>query len=185
MSGSTHEVLAVCIGKAVRIQQLGEDSGIFKKPAAGAIALEHSGFVGDVICDLENHGGPMKAVYAFGDLDYAYWQKKLGASLDAGSFGENLLLTGLDSGRMRRGDRLVFPDAEIIVTEPRIPCAKLAARMNDKHFAKTFMQSDHPGFYCRVSRTGSIATGQTAELLAAPPDSQTIAQMFAARRRKN
>ena len=178
-----HEVLAVCIGAAVRMPQLDEDSGIFKKPAAGAVALGKAGFVDDVICDLENHGGPMKAVYAMGEDDYAYWQEKLGESLAAGTFGENLLLAGIDSGLMRAGDRLIFPDAEIIVTQPRIPCAKLAARMNDRLFARLFRQSDHPGFYCRVARTGSIAAGQVAERAAADSGSQTIAQMFAAGRK--
>ena len=183
MSDRTHEVLALCIGQAVRMRQLGEDSGIFKKPVTGAVALGKSGFAGDVICDLENHGGAMKAVYAMGDGDYAYWQERLGRDLAAGTFGENLLLAGMDSGRMRCGDRLVFPDAEIVVTQPRIPCAKLAERMNDKLFARQFMRSDHPGFYCRVARPGSIAAGQAARLVAAAAGSSTIARMFAARRK--
>ncbi|MCY4325235.1 MAG: MOSC domain-containing protein [Betaproteobacteria bacterium] len=182
MSAVAHEVLAVCIGQPTRIEQLAEDSGIFKKPVTGAVALGPAGFAGDAVCDLENHGGAMKAVYAMGTDDYAYWQETLGRELAVGTFGENLLLAGIDSGRMRCGDRLLFPDAQIVVTQPRIPCAKLAVRMNDKFFAKQFMQSEHPGFYCRVARPGSIAAGQSAEIVAAASGSPTIARMFAQRR---
>ena len=48
-------------------------TGIFKTPAAGPVAVTALGLDGDAICDTENHGGVDQAVYAYAAEDYAWW----------------------------------------------------------------------------------------------------------------
>ncbi|HET6845836.1 MAG TPA: MOSC domain-containing protein, partial [Anaerolineales bacterium] len=64
-----------------------EITGIYKRPAEGAIAVTKSGVVGDFIGDARNHGGPDQAVYVYGMTDYDWWSGELGRTLDPGTFG--------------------------------------------------------------------------------------------------
>ncbi len=179
---SEHEVLALCLGDREIIPSLGVKSGINKKPVEGIVDLTPLGFKGDSICDLDNHGGLLQAAYVMGQIDYEWWESELDRKLDPGTFGENLVLAGIDSSKVRIGDRLVFPQAELVAVHPRIPCAKIAVRMGDKRFGKQFMASGHPGFYCRVAKEGSIALGQSAALIPADPSAPTIADKLRERR---
>ena len=50
------------------------------------------------------------------------------------------------------------------VTAPRIPCATLAARMDDPFFVKRFRWAERPGVYCRVVREGKVRAGDPVEI---------------------
>ena len=86
--------------------------------------------------------------------------------LPYGSLGENLTLSGLLEEILFVGDELHFPDCVLRVTQPREPCYKFNAIMNDKKAAKKMVQTGFCGFYLAVESTGSIASGQTFELRA-------------------
>src|SRR5262249_36949267 len=45
------------------------------------------------------------------------------------------------------------------VSEPRIPCWRLGARMNDQLFPRTFTQALRPGTYLRIIIEGSVGAG--------------------------
>lgn len=49
-----------------------------------------SGLVGDVICDIEHHGGPDQAVYAYAREDLGWWGHRIDHALPDGMYGENL-----------------------------------------------------------------------------------------------
>src|SRR3954463_898328 len=52
-------------------------SAIFKEPVQGPVWVGKTGLTGDGQWDLEHHGGPEKAVFAYAYENYAYWQKEL------------------------------------------------------------------------------------------------------------
>lgn len=62
------------------------------------------------------------------------------------------------------------------MTQPRIPCYKLAIRMGEgAEFPARFQQSGRPGFYLRVLEEGEIGAGDAIELIDHDEDSVTIA----------
>ncbi len=139
-------------------------TGIYKQPVSSPVGITRSGVDGDNICDVENHGGVDQAVYIFGVSDYDWWSEALGRELSPGTFGENLTVAGLESGRSCIGDRLAVGSVVLEVTAPRIPCVTLAARMGDPSFVKRFRQAERPGLYCRVVREGKVQTGDSVTL---------------------
>jgi len=96
---------------------------------AGPVAVRALNLDGDRQADLTAHGGREKAVYAYPSEDYAYWRAELpGVALEPGAFGENLTTEGLLEDDVQVGDRFRVGSAELIATQPRLPCYKLAAR---------------------------------------------------------
>jgi MOSC domain-containing protein YiiM len=168
----------VCTGEARPIASKSGLSGIFKLPLNGPVRIEALGLEGDTIVDTQNHGGPDQAVYVFTRPDLDWWSEKLGTTLPAGTFGENILLSETESAEVQIGDQLSFGDVVLEVTSPRIPCATLAVRMGDPGFLKVFHQSLRPGFYCRVLRPGLAEADMTARLTRHAGPSVTVAEML-------
>ncbi|WP_424952279.1 MOSC domain-containing protein [Deinococcus sp.] len=157
-------VLSVNIGTAEPIQAKSGRSGIFKRPASGPVRVGTLGLVGDHIVDTESHGGPEQAIYVFTQPDYDHWSERLGQTLATGTFGENLLISDLESASLAIGERLRIGSVLLEITSARIPCVTLAVRMNDPEFVKTFRQVRRPGFYARVLEEGEVAAGQPFQL---------------------
>jgi MOSC domain-containing protein YiiM len=163
-------------------------SGIRKQPRQGPVALRPLGFEGDEQADLRVHGGITKAVYAYPLEHYAFWQtvraqagaQAWGEPLAPGSLGENLTITGLLEADAWIGDVLRFPDCELAVSEPRQPCFKFNAAMGFKQAAKMMVKSGWCGFYLAVLRPGTIAAGQSFELLPGPRE-VSIRELFQAK----
>lgn len=150
------QLISVNVGKAEPIAAKSGQSGINKRPQTGSIYIHELGLDGDVICDLENHGGKDQAVYLYGQSDYAWWSSELQTPLPPGTFGENLTIDGLLSSEIYVGDKFIFDEVVLQATVPRIPCVTLGARMGDKKFPKRFLKADRPGVYCRVLVEGNV-----------------------------
>ncbi len=153
-------------------------SGIFKEPVHDPVHVSSLGLEGDRISDTENHGGPDQAVYLYGVPDYEWWAAELGRELPPGTFGENLTVTNLESAEPRIGDRLHIGEAILEVTAPRIPCATLAARMEDPKFVRRFRFAERPGLYCRVIRAGYIQAGDDVIFEAHRGETISVMEMF-------
>jgi MOSC domain-containing protein YiiM len=54
------------------------------------------------------------------------------------------------------------------VTQPRGPCYKLNAAMDDSTAVRTMAQSGYCGFYLAVDVPGSLTAGQAFEVIAGP-----------------
>ena len=134
-------------------------TAIDKQPQAGRVAVTVDGLAGDGVGNKRHHGGPDQALYAYGTPDYAWWEAELGRPLAPATFGENLTIEGLESAALSIGDRLVAPGVTLEVTSPRIPCATLAARMDDEGFIRRFRNARRPGVYLRVLEPGEIGPG--------------------------
>jgi MOSC domain-containing protein YiiM len=154
-------------GKPVR-------TGIWKLPAEGRVAAGRLGLAGDVQADRVVHGGPDKAVYAYAREDTEWWEAELGRPLGHGTFGENLTLSGVDACGALVGERWRIGSAVLEVSEPRLPCWKLATKMGDAHFIKRFANALRPGTYLRVIEEGELAAGDEVEVVERPDHDVTV-----------
>ena len=158
------KLLAVSIGapRALPGKESGK-TGIYKLPVDHPVLVGKEGLAGDAIINRRHHGGPDQAVYAEGSVDYAWWSKELGRDLEPGTFGENLLIEGMDNQKTAVGDRFEIGDVIFEVTSTRIPCATFAARMGDPMFVKRFTKAARPGAYLRVIAEGQIRAGDAVK----------------------
>ena len=134
-------------------------TGIFKEQVKGSIAVSELGLLGDEICNKKHHGGPDQAIYLYSLEDYAWWSYTLGQDILAGTYGENFTISGQDLSEICVGDLLFSESVTLQITAPRIPCSILSSRMDDKQFAKRFMEAGRPGAYCRVLKSGEAKDG--------------------------
>jgi MOSC domain-containing protein YiiM len=155
------QLVSVNLGheRAIKNGKPSGKTGIYKLPTSEAVQVTSEGLPGDFICDTKNHGGADQALYVYGVPDYEWWAGQLGRELEPGTFGENLTVSGLLSNDFSIGDFLYVGEVTLQVTAPRIPCATLAARMDDPAFVKRFRHGERPGLYCRVLMEGSIRVG--------------------------
>ena len=152
-------------------------TSIWKSPVSGPVRVSALNIAGDRQSDLSVHGGADKAVYVYPSEHYDYWRREVpGVDLPWGAFGENLTTTGL-SEEFRIGDRLKIGTAEFAVTQPRLPCYKLAARFGRADMVKKFMKSGRTGFYLSVTREGDVTAGDPIELIARAEYSLTVADI--------
>lgn len=162
-------------------------TGIYKSPVAGRVMLRTLNLDGDRQADLSVHGGPNKAVYAYPSEHYDYWRNEMpGMELPWGMFGENFTVEGLDESSVNIGDRFRFGSAEVRVTQPRMPCNKLAIKFGRTDILKTFLASERTGFYFSVQREGEVEAGDEIELLDRDESNVTVAditRLFASDRR--
>lgn len=174
------KLLSINIGDRQIQQNAGRDeiTGIYKRPVQVPMPVLHYGFSDDFIGSPKHHGGPDQAVYVYGETDYRWWEKELGTSLEAGTFGENLTISDLESGRFNIGDTLHIGDVVLQVTAPRIPCGTFARRMGDPQWVKKFRAAERPGFYCRVLREGMLQAGNDVTLKAYEGETLSLIQMY-------
>lgn len=153
------KLLAICIGQAERFPGKSYKTGIYKTPVNGPVLIDQFGLVGDAVCNKKHHGGPDQAILIEGSLTRDWWAAELGHDLPFGTFGENLVIEGLDNRDVAVGDRFHIGEIVLEATSPRSPCNTLSARMSDRGFSKTFLEAGRPGIYCRVITPGTFCAG--------------------------
>ncbi len=159
-------------------------SGIDKRPVPGAVSIAVpaagcSGLAGDRISDVDHHGGPDQAVYAYAREDLDAWEPHLGP-LRAGTFGENLTTRDLDVTGARIGERWHVGQGLVLqVTVPRIPCRTFAAWLERAGWVREFTTAGVPGAYLRVVTPGTVVAGD-AVVVERPDHDVTIGLAFRA-----
>lgn len=134
-------------------------SGIAKRPVtAEYLWLDRLNLEGDAQADLQSHGGPDKAVYAYPSEHLAVWAEELGQELGPAAFGENLTTAGGTEDDVCIGDRWYWGDAVLEVCQPRSPCYKLGMHRGRGDMMRLFRQSGRSGWYLRVLQTGRVPT---------------------------
>ena len=152
-------------------------TSIWKEPVDGPVRVATLNIAGDRQADLSVHGGDDKAVYVYPSEHYGYWRRELpGAELPWGAFGENFTTEGI-SEEFRIGDRLRIGSAEFAITQPRMPCYKLAIRFGRADMVKRFLKSGRTGFYLAVTREGEVSAGDSIHLDPRPGDSLSVADI--------
>lgn len=151
-------------------------TGIFKEPVAGRIAVRKHNLAGDQQADLSVHGGPDKAIYVYPSEHYEFWRNELpGVDLPWGMFGENLTIEGLMENEVNIGDRFRIGSSVLAVTQPRMPCFKLAAKFGRDDIIKRFLDSRRSGFYLAVIEEGEVGAGDAIERIYRDENDITIA----------
>jgi MOSC domain-containing protein YiiM len=162
------KVISLNVALPRLVQYNGEPvaTGIFKQPVPGPVMLRTLNLDGDRQADLSVHGGVSKAVYAYPSEHYQFWKNELpGMELPYGMFGENFTTEGLFEDGVNVGDRFRIGEAELMVTEPRLPCYKLGIKFGRPDIIKKFLQSRRTGFYFAVMKEGEVKAGDVIELL--------------------
>ena len=174
------KIISVNVGRPRLVVWNGQtvSTGIYKTPVTGPIMLRTLNLDGDRQADLTVHGGPTKAAYAYPSEHYNYWREELpGMELPWGMFGENFTVEGLDESRVNIGDHFRLGSAEVMVTEPRMPCYKLGIKFGRTDILKRFLASGRTGFYFSVQGEGEVAAGDQIEMIGRDPNNVTVADI--------
>jgi MOSC domain-containing protein YiiM len=162
-------VVSVNVGLPRTVRWKGHEvtTGIFKEPVAGRIPLRRLNLAGDRQADLAVHGGAAKAIYVYPLEYYAYWRDELREELPFGAFGENLTVEGAPlEDVLAIGDRLRIGTAQLVVTQPRLPCYKLGLRFGRDDMVKRFLASRRTGYYLAVEKEGEVGAGDRVDIVA-------------------
>jgi MOSC domain-containing protein YiiM len=163
-------------------------TAIYKGPVDGRVALRKLNLDGDRQADLIVHGGEHKAVYCYPLAHYGYWKKELpGRELPMGMFGENFTMDagkdallgvqGLLEDSVHLGDRFSVGTAEVVVTQPRLPCYKLGVRFGSDDMVKRFLASGRTGFYVAVVREGEVGADDEIKVVAREPSAVPVSEI--------
>jgi MOSC domain-containing protein YiiM len=94
-----------------------------------------------------------------------------------GAFGENFTLEGLTEDQVNIGDRFRIGEAEVMVTQPRLPCYKLGVKFGRTDMVKRFLASRRTGFYLAVLKGGQVEAGDVIELISRDKNNITVADI--------
>jgi MOSC domain-containing protein YiiM len=176
-------IVSVNVGRPREVTRNGQTvlTSIWKDPVEGSVRVRTHNLDGDAQSDLRVHGGTEKAVYAYPSEHYDYWRRELEIdSLPWGAFGENLTTAGIIESGIGIGDHIRIGSAELMVTQPRLPCFKLGIRFDRDDMIKRFMRSGRSGFYLAVVLEGELAAGDRLEIVSRDPNGVTVADVAAA-----
>ncbi len=164
-------------------------TGIDKRPVDGPVRVTPAaamgtgivGLAGDRVYDVNHHGGPDMAVYAYAREDLDDWEAELNRPLPGGVFGENLTTAGLDVNGALIGERWrVGADVIVEVRQPRIPCGTFQGWLAEAGWIKRFTQAARPGAYLRVIESGEICAGDGIAIVDRPEHDVSIGMVFRA-----
>ena len=100
--------------------------------------------------------------------------------VDAGTFGENLTLTGIDLRDRVLGERWTVGSTLLEVAQPRLPCFKLGIRMGDASFVERFEDARRFGAYLRIVEPGDVSAGDRVAPVSTPSHGFTVNDVFEA-----
>ena len=162
------KIISINVGRPQLVMWNGEpvSTGIFKEPLGGRVMLRTLNLDGDRQADLTVHGGPEKAVYAYPAEHYDFWKREFpDMELPWGMFGENFTTEGMSETEINVGDKFRVGSAELMATQPRMPCYKLGIRFGRTDIIKRFLMSERSGIYFSVLKEGEVGAGDEFELL--------------------
>jgi MOSC domain-containing protein YiiM len=154
----------VAPGRIVQISV--SPGGVPKLPVPSARVTE-MGLEGDLHRNMEDHGGPERALCIF-PMEQIRALQAEGHDLSPGAIGENLTVEGVDWERVTPGSRLELGAGVLIeVTRYTSPCFNIKKNFADGDISRV-SQKRNPGssrVYARVLREGTIRQGDTVRLV--------------------
>ena len=156
------KLLSINVSLPKEIQHKGKTvtTGIFKEPIQGKARVRQLNIDGDGQADLVGHGGEMRAVYVYSHDNYQFWEKELARNdFSMGQFGENFTVEGMPDHEIHIGDQFRIGTTLFEVSQPRVPCYKLAIKMEVEDFYARILKSGRLGFYFRVLEEGEVEAG--------------------------
>ena len=164
-------LVSVNVGRVREVAWSGRkvQTGIFKSPVDGPIRAAGVNLEGDDQADRTVHGGPDKAIYAFPSEHYPSWREAYNdTEFGWGAFGENFTTRGIREDEAIIGSVFRCGDLHLRVTEPRMPCYKLAIRLGQKSALRRMLQTGHTGFYFAIAQEGLVQAGDLLQLVSSP-----------------
>lgn len=165
---------SVQVGQIAPLGPKGVPSGFVKRPVSGPVRVSRLNLEGDAQADLSVHGGPDKAVYAYGAGQYAAWAQDFPHHADRlvpGAFGENLTVAALSEEDLCVGDVHAIGTARLQVCQPRQPCFKLGLMFGDDRLPFAMTRNGRSGWYYRVIEEGTLTAGDPVVVVDRPnPD---------------
>lgn len=143
-------------------------------PTGATVWLSYGNLAGDAQADLEVHGGPDKALYAYPSEHLQSWTSELGP-LGPAPFGENLSTVGVVEHDVNIGDIWQWDGATMQVSQPRWPCFKLALHRSRADIQVRMRTTGRTGWYLRVLEPGEVTVGSRIEVVRRDPAGLTIA----------
>lgn len=174
------KLLSVNVGLPRQVISKGKvvTTGIFKYPVEGPVRIRTLNLDGDRQADLTVHGGIHKAVYAYPVEHYEYWRRELPeVEFPWGMFGENLTTEGLLESDVHIGNRFQIGSAQLIASQPRLPCYKLAVKFGRDDIIKRFLDSRRTGFYFAVVKEGEVNAGDSIELISSDANKIAVSEI--------
>lgn len=150
--------------KAMAVQADTVMTGFDKRPLPGRVRVEADGLASDEY--VADAGDLDRAVLLYQRCHYDAWEAELERSLAPGTFGENLTIEWPADEGVRLGDELRAGGVRLRVTQPRIPCRKMAVRLGESaDFPGRYLLSGRLGFFCQVLEPGELQAGDAIEVL--------------------
>ena len=175
----TVKVVSVNVGlpQALIVKDRVIESAICKRPVAGPVKITHTNLAGDLQGEIR-HRGQKRAVSAYPSEHYVFWRAELSEpELAFGAFGENLTTEGVVDQDVFIGDRWQVGSAVLTVTQPRIPCFKLAARFNRDDIIERVLNARRQGFFFAVEQEGEVEAGDSIRLIDRNPKSISVVDL--------
>lgn len=155
----------VSLPKEIEFKGKVVSTGIFKEPIKGRVNVRKLNIDGDGQADLIGHGGEFRAVYVYSNDNYAHWEKELSRNeFSIGQFGENFTVEEMLDHDVHVGDQYRIGSTLFEVTQPRVPCYKLAIKMVTEGFYSQILKSGRLGFYFKVLEEGEVGAGDEIKL---------------------
>lgn len=174
---------SIYVGALRPLPPEGQQTGIFKLPVNGPVAVTRDGLQGDRQGDRRVHGGPEKAVHYYPAEHYARLAERVPAlapMLVPGVLGENLSGFGLTEAEVCIGDVFSVGCVRLQVSQPRQPCWKISHRLDHDPMSRVIADMGCTGWYFRVLQEGDIRAGDALELIERPAAGMTLARLWAA-----
>lgn len=174
------KIVALSVALPRLVEHNGEPvaTGIFKQQVETPLMLRTLNLDGDRQADLSVHGGPFKAVYGYPSEHYEFWRNEFPEmDLPYSMFGENFTTAGMFEDELNVGDCFAVGEAQVVVTQPRLPCYKLGIKFGRSDILRRFLKSRRTGFYFSVRKEGMVAPGDEIKLLSRDPNNVTVADI--------
>jgi MOSC domain-containing protein YiiM len=150
-------------------------TAIAKSPVSGRVRVDRDGLPGDEQI-YPSHGGPDRALCVYPSEHYAHWAARV-----APAFGENITSAGVLETETLIGDVWRIGSATVQVSQPRSPCAKVAARLGIPDLVVRARRARFTGLHLRVLEPGELGAGDAIEIVARAAHGISVADAVAAR----
>lgn len=151
---------------SAKVTGLHISSGGVPKTPVYSLSVNNRGCQGDDQADKKHHGGKNKAICLFQQeiLDSLSID---GHPISPGTTGENILIEGIDIGKIGIDTCLRIGEVEIIVTQDAPPCKTIRNSFINGEFNK-ISHRKNPNFtrwYASVTVSGTITIGDLVEVI--------------------
>jgi MOSC domain-containing protein YiiM len=150
-------------------------TAIAKSPVSGRVRVDRDGLPGDEHV-YPTHCGPDRALCVYPSEHYAHWAARV-----APAFGENVTSAGVLETETLIGEVWRIGSALVQVSQPRSPCAKVAARLGVPDLVVRARRARLTGLHLRVLEPGELGAGDAIELVERPGHGITLADAVTAR----